>query len=135
MTRRIGLFVAMLVAVLLACGVAYALHTTSSPTTVVEASAPKRHEADEVNSLMLYYRTGCPFCAKVFRQLDQLNMTVPTRDLMDDTHAARELVAGGGKMQVPCLRIEDKQGHVTWLYESDEINRYLVDFAASRAAQ
>lgn len=134
MTCRTG-FITVVVAVLLAGGVAYAMQSTpvSSTTEDVQTQIPR--EAEDVRSLALYHKTGCPFCAKVLRQLDQLNMTIPLHDLVDDTAAARELVQGGGKMQVPCLRIEDKQGHVTWLYESDEINRYLVAVAASRSAQ
>ncbi len=37
----------------------------------------------------------------------------------------KELINGGGKGQVPCLRIEDSSGEVTWLYESDDILRYI----------
>jgi len=32
---------------------------------------------------------------------------------------------GGGKTQVPCLRIEQAGGEVEWMYESDDIIRYL----------
>ena len=35
-----------------------------------------------------------------------------------------ELLKGGGKGQVPCLRIES-EGQVEWMYESDEIINYL----------
>ena len=36
-----------------------------------------------------------------------------------------DLIAGGGKSQVPCLRIETENGDVRWLYESIDIVRYL----------
>lgn len=36
-----------------------------------------------------------------------------------------ELIAGGGKSQVPCLRIENQAGEASWLYESIDIIRYL----------
>ena len=36
-----------------------------------------------------------------------------------------DLIAGGGKSQVPCLRIETGSGDVRWLYESIDIVRYL----------
>jgi glutathione S-transferase len=36
------------------------------------------------------------------------------------------LVNQGGKLQVPCLRIE-KDGKVEWLYESSSIINYLND--------
>ena len=35
------------------------------------------------------------------------------------------LKQGGGKTQVPCLRIEDSAGNVQWMYESDDIIQYL----------
>lgn len=35
-----------------------------------------------------------------------------------------DLLKGGGKGQVPCLRIES-EGQVEWMYESDEIINYL----------
>lgn len=42
----------------------------------------------------------------------------------DGTHA-KALMQGGGKTQVPCLRIEQADGKVEWMYESDDIIRYL----------
>lgn len=38
-----------------------------------------------------------------------------------------ELVQGGGKGQVPCLRIETEQGEVRWMYESDDIIKYIQE--------
>ena len=34
-------------------------------------------------------------------------------------------MVGGGKRQVPCLRIEATPGEVQWLYESMDIIAYL----------
>ena len=42
-----------------------------------------------------------------------------------------DLIAGGGKSQVPCLRIEDENGDVHWMYESIDIIRYLKTELAS----
>jgi glutathione S-transferase len=42
-----------------------------------------------------------------------------------DREHAQALMAGGGKTQVPCLRIEHANGDVEWMYESDDIIRYL----------
>ena len=36
-----------------------------------------------------------------------------------------ELVRGGGKHKVPCLRIEENNKEVRWLYSSDEICKFL----------
>ena len=35
------------------------------------------------------------------------------------------LMQGGGKTQVPCLRIETSEGKVSWMYESDDILSYI----------
>jgi glutathione S-transferase len=35
------------------------------------------------------------------------------------------LIEQGGKYQVPCLRIVDDNGEVSWLYESNAIGHYL----------
>lgn len=42
-----------------------------------------------------------------------------------DRQQAQALMQGGGKTQVPCLRIEQADGSVEWMYESDDIIRYL----------
>lgn len=42
-----------------------------------------------------------------------------------DRQHAQALLHGGGKTQVPCLRIEQADGSVEWMYESDDIIGYL----------
>jgi len=42
-----------------------------------------------------------------------------------DRENAQALIQGGGKTQVPCLRIEQSDGSVEWMYESNDIIRYL----------
>lgn len=44
---------------------------------------------------------------------------------MFDADNGNELTSGGGKFQVPCLRIESADGKVRWMYESIDIIRYL----------
>jgi len=50
---------------------------------------------------------------------------MPLKDILTQPGNDTELIAGGGKSQVPCLRIEDEKGEVLWMYESIEIIRYL----------
>jgi hypothetical protein len=47
------------------------------------------------------------------------------------SHAAyrAELISEGGKSQVPCLRIERDNGKVDWLYESNDIIRWVNAYA------
>jgi glutathione S-transferase len=37
------------------------------------------------------------------------------------------LLAGGGELKVPCLRVEGVRGQVEWIYESSDIICYLED--------
>ena len=42
-----------------------------------------------------------------------------------DRQNAMDLLNGGGKTQVPCLRIDNPDGETQWMYESDDIINYL----------
>jgi glutathione S-transferase len=80
--------------------------------------------------LKLYCFPFCPYCLKVFRVIRQLKLDIERRDAATSPWAD-ELRREGGKMQTPCLRIED-QDHLQWLYESEEIIHYLKrQFATS----
>lgn len=75
-------------------------------------------------SLVLYHRPTCPFCMRVFIALARLDVPVARRNITTDAQARSELVAGGGREQVPCLRI-DESPRTRWLYESADIIAYL----------
>jgi len=75
-------------------------------------------------NLALYQFKACPFCVKIRRKLHTLNVPVALRDARNDATSRRELESQGGKIQVPCLRI-DENGQSTWLYESKAIAVYL----------
>lgn len=47
------------------------------------------------------------------------------RNTMMDIAAYKELVTGGGRATVPCLRIEQDDGAVEWMYESLDIIKYI----------
>ena len=49
---------------------------------------------------------------------------------MSDVAAYKELIAGGGRATVPCLRIERDEDETEWLYESVDIMRFLEGNAA-----
>lgn len=75
-------------------------------------------------ALSLYQFYACPFCVKTRRAIHGLNLPIPTRDARNDPQHRAALESGGGKIQVPCLRIDDN-GATRWLYESSEIIAYL----------
>jgi len=52
------------------------------------------------------------------------SINIELRDIMNDELARQELLQGGGKAVVPCLRIKSGDS-VDWLYESMDIIRYL----------
>ncbi|OLU29940.1 glutaredoxin [Pseudomonas sp. PA15(2017)] len=94
--------------------------------------APEAQAAVEqdAGNLALYQFKACPFCVKIRRKLHALNVPVALRDAKNDAAARSELESQGGKIQVPCLRIEEN-GQSTWLYESKAIAAYLEQrFAA-----
>jgi glutaredoxin len=74
--------------------------------------------------LSLYQFYACPFCIKTRRALRRLNVPVQTRDAQNDATHRAALETGGGKIQVPCLRI-DEHGATRWVYESKDIIAYL----------
>jgi glutaredoxin len=76
----------------------------------------------------LFKSDTCGFCYRVRAYVEQLGMDLPLRDINSDADAFRELLQGGGRSMVPCLRIErnGEQGtEVEWMYESLDIMRYL----------
>ena len=54
-----------------------------------------------------------------------LGLDIMLKDIMFNPSNNADLIAGGGKSQVPCLRIEDEHGNVRWMYESIDIIKYL----------
>ncbi len=74
--------------------------------------------------LTLYQFHACPFCVKTRRTLRRLNVPVVLRDAKNNEQDRQTLLEQGGKIKVPCLRIEEG-GKTTWMYESKVIIDYL----------
>jgi|TARA_B110000977_G_C10895297_1_gene423051 glutathione S-transferase len=81
---------------------------------------------EAVEQYQLFKSDTCGFCHRVRSFLQQNNIEVPLRDINQDQQAFRELLAGGGRGMVPCLRIESVDGAVSWMYESMDIMAYLT---------
>lgn len=75
-------------------------------------------------ALTLYQFHACPFCVKTRRALRRLNVPVALRDAKHNETDRQVLLSEGGKIKVPCLRIEE-DGKTTWMYESKVIIDYL----------
>ncbi|WP_457673441.1 glutaredoxin family protein [Thiolapillus sp.] len=91
------------------------------------AHSPERQaELDEqTRGLALYQYAACPFCVKTRRAIRRLGLNIELRDAKNNPEFRRELEQQGGKQQVPCLRIENGDGSVTWMYESGDIIDWL----------
>jgi len=78
----------------------------------------------ETKILKLYQFYACPFCVKTRRAIKRLNLKVETRDAQTAGQFRKELEISGGKIKVPCLKLESA-GEATWIYESNDIIKYL----------
>jgi glutathione S-transferase len=85
----------------------------------------QRQVDEQTRRLVLYQFRMCPFCIKVRRAIRRLSLDIRSRDVLRDPASREQLMAGGGEVKVPCLRIETDDGHVEWLYESSDIIQYL----------
>ena len=72
----------------------------------------------------LYYYDTCPFCMRVLHALPKVKVEVELRNIMRDRNHRQDLINGGGRSTVPCLRI-DQGGDTQWMYESMDIIRFL----------
>lgn len=79
---------------------------------------------DQLQNYSIYQFEACPFCVKVRRHVKSLGLNMTYKDAKNDTVAREELFKNGGKIQVPCLRIQDGSKE-TWMYESNDIIAYL----------
>jgi len=93
--------------------------------SVVKRSVEDQSKADqETKILKLYQFYACPFCVKTRRAIKRLNLKVETRNAQAAGEFRKELELNGGKIKVPCLKVEGA-GEVSWIYESNDIIKYL----------
>jgi glutathione S-transferase len=87
--------------------------------------------ADDHRTLSLYYFETCPYCVRVLDAMKELDLELPLKHILHEPEHGEELIREGGKDQVPCLKIEEHGGAVTWLYESLDIIEYLKQHVVS----
>ena len=100
------------------------LNAVFSPKPLQRSEEAQQQINQELKHLSLYQFESCPFCVKVRRAAQRLNLPLETVDAKQPAHE-QALIAGGGKRKVPCLRIEDENGEIIWMYESNDIIQYL----------
>ncbi len=96
------------------------------PTPLERSPRAQAEVEQSVAGMALYQYFACPFCIKTRRALHRLNLPIELRDAQNDSDHRAALGQQGGRIQVPCLRIEDEDGS-RWMYESRDIIAYLED--------
>ena len=95
-----------------------------SPKTVNRDPQDQAAIDNQTATLALYQYEACPFCVKVRRSMKRHGLNIETRDVKRSPEAREELLAGGGNLKVPCLRINvgdqnDQSIDGTWTIQID----------------
>jgi len=97
----------------------------TSPRKIRRSQEAQNAINQHVKSMAMYQYFACPFCIKTRRTVHRLNIPLEYRDAQIRGGEHRNtLEKEGGKIKVPCLRIDEGET-TTWLYESNEIITYL----------
>ncbi len=102
----------------------------SRPKAIQRPPAEQNRVQSAMNGLSLYQFRACPFCVKTRRAIHSLGVDIELRDINKNIEHREELKQGGGRVKVPCLRIED-ENEVRWVYESNDIIAHLNQRANS----
>ncbi len=102
-------------------------HHLFKPRGIERAPEEQRAVDARTRYLALYHFPACPFCIKVRRAMVRLSLNIELRNALKAGEHRNALEREGGRVKVPCLRIEDDDGSVRWLYESDDIIAYLQE--------
>jgi len=97
----------------------------SRPKGVQRPPAIQAAVDQQTRDVVLYEYRTCPFCIKVRQEMCRLSLNIERRDAQPAGLHRDDLVRGGGKAKVPCLKITDQAGNNQWLYESGAIIDYL----------
>lgn len=97
----------------------------TTPKGIVRPAEQQQQIDLQCRSLALYQFKTCPFCIKVRRTMRGLSLNIELRDAQHDPQHREALLQDGGQIKTPCLRITDAQGNSQWMYESDDIIKYL----------
>lgn len=97
----------------------------------VKRSVDQQRKIDaSTQHLALYQFKFCLYCVRVRREIKRLSLNIELRDALHNENYRKQLLEGGGQVRVPCLQIRDKNGHINWLYESNDVINYLRQLVA-----
>ncbi len=97
---------------------------------ITSPTGPNRTEQEQAlfdkktSNITIYEMLACPYCVKVRREIKRLGLNINRLDVKQSVEAMENLVNGGGKFQVPCLKIQNDKD-IQWMYESDDIIDFL----------
>ena len=95
------------------------------PSIIKRSDEEQSTVNQQTKVLKLYQFYACPFCVKARRAIKRLNLQIETRNAQEGEYR-KELEINGGKILVPCLKVE-YAGEVNWIYESNDIIKYLEE--------
>ena len=95
--------------------------------TIVRDQETQQLVDKQTQSMSLYHYASCWFCAQVRNVIGQLDLNIELRDILREPTNRQTLIEQGGSSTVPCLRIENSDGTVRWMYESTDICDYLKE--------
>lgn len=99
----------------------------TAPRGISRDPAAQQRIDEQTRGLVLYQFLTCPFCIRTRRAIRRLSLNIETRDAGNHAPSRKQLQKCGGRLMVPCLRIRREDGSMQWLYESDDIIRYLEE--------
>ena len=97
----------------------------SRPKGMTRPAAVQTQVDQDCQDIVLYQYKTCPFCIKVRQEMRRLSLNISRLDAQAEGTNREDLVRGGGRAKVPCLKITDQAGKTQWMYESGEIINYL----------
>lgn len=106
------------------------LDKLTTPRGVKRAAEEQEKMDAKTSQLALYQFKTCPFCMKVRREIKRQSLVIELRDAQHNNEHREQLLSGGGQVKVPCLKIKKEDGNVHWLYESDDVIKYLRKLVA-----
>lgn len=101
------------------------LDKITTPKGIVRPATEQAALNEQTRNLTLYQFKTCPFCIKVRRAIKRQSLNIAMLDAQHDTRSRQQLLDGGGRIKVPCLKISQADGQVEWIYESQQIIQYL----------
>ena len=84
----------------------------TSPRPPERAAEEQARIDAQTRGMALYQFKACPFCVKTRRAKKRLGLNIELRDARGNMQWRQQLLAEGGRLQVPCL-------YICLLYTSD----------------